>query len=73
MSANGFFRALHPEQFNASFVSADTHLFNSTSSGGGTLQLDYRATLGPLRSQTTIGGELTYTSVHIRVNEEANT
>jgi outer membrane cobalamin receptor len=50
LSANGFFRGLNPEQFNASFVSANTRLFNSTWSGGGTLQIDYSASLGAFRT-----------------------
>jgi iron complex outermembrane receptor protein len=72
LAVNGSFRALDAEQFNSSFASPDTRLFNQTRSGGSTVQLDHRASLGTLRSQLTVGAEVTRSEVHISVNEEPN-
>src|SRR5256712_1267065 len=43
VGVNGFFCSLDAEQFNASWISPDTRLFDRTVSAGGTLQLDHRA------------------------------
>jgi iron complex outermembrane recepter protein len=72
LAVNGFFRALDTEQFNASFISPDTRLFNHTRSEGAIVQLDHRASPGPLRSRLTAGAEATHNSVHIVVHEEPN-
>ncbi len=72
LALNGYFRSLDGEQFNASWLAADTRLFNATRTVGGTLQLDHRATLGALRNQLTAGAEATRSSVRITVHQEAN-
>lgn len=72
VTANAFFRALDVQQFNASFVDADTRLFNGTRSAGAAAQLDHRASLRALRNQVTAGGEATRSSVRITVHQEAN-
>ncbi len=72
LALNGFFRALDGQQFNASWLAADTRLFNATRSLGGTVQLDHRAALGALRNQLTSGVEATRSSVHITVHQEPN-
>jgi outer membrane receptor protein involved in Fe transport len=72
VAALGFFRALDAEQFNSSFVSPDTRLENRTRSAGGALQLDHRASLGPLRHRAAAGAEASRSAVRIRVGEEPN-
>jgi outer membrane receptor protein involved in Fe transport len=71
-TANAFFRALDAEQFNASFLAADTRLFNRTRSGGTILQLSHRSRLGPWVNQLVIGAEYTRDDVRIRVFSEQN-
>jgi iron complex outermembrane recepter protein len=72
LAVNAFFRALDSQQFNASFVSADTRLFDRTRTVGGTVQLDQRLRLGPLRNRLTAGADVARSTVDVRVREEAN-
>lgn len=72
LTGNGFVRALDAQQFNASWLDADTRLFNTTRTLGGTVQLDHRASVGALRNQLAAGGEATRSSVRITVHQEAN-
>ncbi len=72
LAANAFLRALDAEQFNSSWLAADTRLFNATRSAGGIVQLALRTPLGPVRSQLTVGAEATRSSVGIVVREEPN-
>jgi outer membrane receptor protein involved in Fe transport len=72
LSANGFLRAMDAEQFNSSYLSPDTRLFNRTRSLGMAAQLEHRAALGPLQNRLTLGGEATDNQVRVRVHEEVN-
>ena len=72
VGVNGFFRSVHAEQFNASWISADTRLFNRTASAGGTLQLDHRMRAGALQNRLSAGLEAMRSAVRLRVHEEAN-
>jgi len=72
VAANGFFRALDGEQFNSSWLAANTRLFNATRSVGGTLQLEHRGRAGTLRHQLTAGAEATRSAVHVTVHQEAS-
>ncbi len=72
LALNAFVRALDAQQFNASWLSADTRVFNATRTVGTTLQLDRHAALGPLRTQLTAGAEATRSSVRIVVHQEPN-
>jgi outer membrane receptor protein involved in Fe transport len=67
-----YFRRLDAEQFNSSYLSPDTRLFNHTRTVGGALQLDHQASLGALRHRFSAGAEATQSTVHILVNEEPN-
>ncbi len=69
---NGFFRALDAEQFNSSFLSPDTRMFNRTRSIGGAAQLEHQATFGSLQNRVILGAEATSNAVRIRVHEEPN-
>jgi iron complex outermembrane receptor protein len=71
-SVNGFFRSVDAEQFNASWISPDTRLFNRTSSAGGTLQLDHRIRAGALQNRLSAGAEAMRSAVRLRIHEEAN-
>jgi iron complex outermembrane recepter protein len=72
LAVNAFVRSLDGEQFNASWLAADTRLWNATRSVGGTLQLDHRAALGALRNRLAAGVEATRSSVRITVRQEPN-
>jgi outer membrane receptor protein involved in Fe transport len=72
LSVNGFLRALDVEQFNSSFLSPDTRLFNRTRSVGGAAQLEHRGDLGALQNRLTLGAEATRNDARIRVSEEPN-
>jgi outer membrane receptor protein involved in Fe transport len=72
LSANAFLRVLDAEQFNSSWISSDTRLFNATRTTGATLQLDHHAPLGPFRSDLSLGGEASYTTIRIQVHQEPN-
>jgi len=72
LAAVAFFRALDAEQFNSSWSAADTRLWNRTRSLGTALQLDWQASLGPIRSRLSGGAEATGSDVRIRTDEESN-
>jgi outer membrane receptor protein involved in Fe transport len=72
LAANASFRALDAEQFNASWISADTRLFNTTRTVAATVQLEHRAPLGPLRSDLAVGAEGARSAVRIAVHQEPN-
>ena len=72
LAVNAFVRSLDGEQFNASWLAADTRLWNATRSVGGTVQLDHRASLGALRNRLATGAEATRSSVRITVRQEPN-
>jgi outer membrane receptor protein involved in Fe transport len=69
---NAFVRALQSEQYNASWISADTRLFNRTLTAGAAMQIDHVGHAGPLRNQLTLGVEATHSSVRITAHEEPN-
>jgi outer membrane receptor protein involved in Fe transport len=72
LAANASFRALDAEQFNASWISADTRLFNSTRTLAATVQLEHKLPLGPLRSDLAVGAEGARSDVRIVVHQEPN-
>ena len=72
VGVNGFFRSVDAEQFNASWISPDTRLFNRTASAGGTLQLDHRKRAGALQNRLSAGVEAMRSAVRLLVHEEAN-
>jgi outer membrane receptor protein involved in Fe transport len=72
LMVNTFFRALDAEQYNSSFLSEDTRMFNRTRSIGGAAQLEHQATFGSLRNRLTLGAEATSNAVRFRVHEEPN-
>lgn len=72
LAANASLRVLDAEQFNASWVAADTRLLNTTRTVAGTVQLEHRAPLGPLRSDLAIGAEAARSAVRIAVHQEPN-
>lgn len=72
LAANAFLRALDAEQYNSSFLSPDTRMFNRTRSLGVAGQLEHRAGGGALRNVLTLGGEATRNEVRLEVHEEPN-
>jgi outer membrane receptor protein involved in Fe transport len=72
LAANAFLRALDAEQFNSSFRSPDSRLFNRTRSVGAAAQLEHQATSGSARNRLTLGAEATRNAVRVRVREEPN-
>ena len=72
LAVNGFLRVLDAEQFNASWISPNTRLFDHAVTGGGAAQLEHRASLGPLRNRLLVGAEASHSSVTVRVNQEPN-
>jgi outer membrane receptor protein involved in Fe transport len=72
LAVNGFLRALDAEQYNSSYLSPDTRMFNRTRSWGGAAQLEHQATLGRVHSRLSLGAEATGNEVRIRVHEEPN-
>jgi iron complex outermembrane recepter protein len=70
LSANGFGRLLHVEQFNVNLIAEDSRLFSRTASAGGTLQVDRRATLFGRWNLFTAGFEYSHSDVEVRVFDE---
>jgi iron complex outermembrane receptor protein len=71
-AVNGFFRSVDAEQFNASWISPDTRLFNRTVSAGGAVQLDHYIRAGALHNRLTAGAEAMRSAVRLRIHQEAN-
>ena len=71
-ATNAFFRAVDGEQYNASWISPDTRVFNDTRSAGGTVQVEHRVRAGMVQNQLSAGGEAIRSSVLLRVHEEPN-
>ena len=69
---NGFVRKLEAEQFNVSLIGENSRLFNTTLSGGGTLQLAHEGRFLGRKNLLTLGAEYARHEVDIRVFEEQN-
>jgi outer membrane receptor protein involved in Fe transport len=72
LALNGFVRRLDTEQFNVSLLSENTRLFNSTRSGGGTVQLAHEGRFWGRKNTLTFGAEGARHDVDIRVFQEQN-
>src|SRR5438309_7083256 len=67
ISANGFGRMLHVEQFNVNLAAEDSRLFSHTVSAGSTVQLDYTAPLLGRWNLLTAGFEYAHSDVDVQV------
>jgi outer membrane receptor protein involved in Fe transport len=72
LAANASFRALDAQQFNSSWLSADSRVQNTTRTFAGTVQLEHKAPLGPFRSDVALGAEGARSDVRIVVRQEPN-
>ncbi|HET7791533.1 MAG TPA: TonB-dependent receptor [Gemmatimonadales bacterium] len=67
LSANGFGRLLHVEQFNVNLIAENTRLLSRTASAGGTVQLDCTAPFFGRRNLLTAGLEYAHSDVEVSV------
>jgi outer membrane receptor protein involved in Fe transport len=70
LSANGFGRLLHVEQFNVNQIAENTRLFSDTASAGTTVQLDCTASLFGHLNLLTTGVEYGHSDVEVSVFNE---
>jgi iron complex outermembrane receptor protein len=70
VSLNGFVRTLDAEQFNVNLLGADTRSFTTTTSAGGTLQLDHDGRLFDRANRLTVGLDYVHHGVSVKVLEE---
>ncbi len=67
LSANGFGRLLHVEQFNVNLVTENTRLLSRTASAGVTMQLDRVSPLFGRLNVLTLGAEYAHSAVDVSV------
>ncbi|HYS10494.1 MAG TPA: TonB-dependent receptor [Myxococcales bacterium] len=72
LSANGFGRLLHVEQFNVNLAGDNSRLFSRTGSAGGTIQLDRAAPLLGRSNVLTAGIEYAHSAVEVSVFNESS-
>ncbi len=72
LSANGFGRLLHVEQFNVNLAADNSRLFSRTASAGGTVQLDRATSLLGSSNLMTAGLEYAHSEVEVSVFTESS-